>query len=77
MSPKPTTRANEEHPCNTWFENDDQKFTDGEDVLDEREMQQRKSLIGTALMDEQNRPETQCTTEESARFMSDFMRAVK
>ena len=41
---------------------------DGADVLDERETQQRKSLIGTALNVGQNRPETQYTTEESARF---------
>ena len=34
-------------------------------------------LIGTALYDGQDRPETQCTTEESARFMSDPVRAMK
>ena len=50
---------------------------DGADVLDERETQQRRSLIGTALIDGQDRPETQYTTEESARFMSDPTRAVK
>ena len=50
---------------------------DGADVLDERETQQRKSLIGTALNDGQDRPETQYTTVESARFMSDPTRAVK
>ena len=50
---------------------------DGADVLDDRETQRCRSLIGTALIDEQDRPETQCTTEESARFMSDPMRAVK
>ena len=50
---------------------------DGADVLDDRETQQCRSLIGTALIDEQDRPETQCTTEESARFMSDPTRAVK
>ena len=50
---------------------------DGADVLDERETQQRRSLIGTALNDGQYRPETQYTTVESARFMSDPTRAVK
>ena len=50
---------------------------DGADVLDERETQQRRSLIGTALNDGQNRPEIQYTTEEAARFMSDPTRAVK
>ena len=50
---------------------------DGADVLDERETQQRRSLIGTALNVGQNRPETQYTTEESARFMSDPTRAEK
>ena len=50
---------------------------DGADVLDERETQQRRSLIGTTLNVGQNRPETQYTTEESARFMSDLTRAVK
>ena len=50
---------------------------DGADVLDERETQQCKSLIGTALNEGQDRPETQYTTEESARFMSDPTRAVK
>ena len=38
---------------------------DGADVLDERETQQRRSLIGTALNVEQDRTETQRTTEES------------
>ena len=50
---------------------------DGADVLDERETQQCRSLIGTALNDGQDRPVTQCTTEESAKFMSDLTRAVK
>ena len=50
---------------------------DGADVLDERETRQWRSLIGTALNDRHDRPETQCTTEESARFMSDPTRAVK
>ena len=50
---------------------------DGADVLDERETQQYRSLIATALKDGQDRPGTQHTTEESARFMSDPMRAVK
>ena len=49
---------------------------DGADVLDEREAQQRRSLIGTALNDGQDRPETQYTTVESARFMSGPTRAV-
>ena len=39
--------------------------------------QQCRSLIGTALKDGQDRPETQYTTEESATFMSDPTRAVK
>ena len=50
---------------------------DGADVLDERETQQCRSLIGTALNDGQDRPGTQYSTEESARFMSDSTRAVK
>ena len=50
---------------------------DGADVLDERETQQCRSLIGTALNDGQDRPETQYTTEESAKFMSDPTCAVK
>ena len=50
---------------------------DGADVLDERENHQCKSLIDTTLNDGQDRPETQHTTEESARFMSDPTRAVK
>ena len=50
---------------------------DGADVLDERATQQRRSLIGTALNYGQDRPETQYTMEESARFMSDPTRAVK
>ena len=50
---------------------------DGADVLDERETQRRRSLIGTALKDGQDRPETQNSTEESAIFMSDPTRAVK
>ena len=50
---------------------------DGADVLDERETQQCRSLFGTALNVGQDRPETQYTTEESARFMSDPTRAVK
>ena len=50
---------------------------DGTDVLDKRETQQRRSLIGTALNIGQYRPEIQYTTEESARFMSDPTRAVK
>ena len=50
---------------------------DGADVLDERETQQCRSLIGTALNVGQDRPETQYATEESARFMSDPTRAVK
>ena len=50
---------------------------DGADVLDERETQQCRSLIDTALNDGQDRPGTQYTTEESARFMSDPTRAVK
>ena len=49
---------------------------DGADVLDERETQQYRSLIGTALNDGQDRPETQYSTEEPARFMSDPTRAV-
>ena len=44
---------------------------DGADILDERETQQCRSLIDTALNDGQDRPETQYSTEESARFMSD------
>ena len=43
---------------------------DGADVLDERETRQCRSLIGTALCVGQDSPETQCTTEESSRFMS-------
>ena len=50
---------------------------DGADVLDERETKQRRSLIGTTVNDGLDRPETQYTTEESARFMSDPTRAVK
>ena len=50
---------------------------DGADVLDERETQQSRSLIGTTRNVGQDRPETRCTTEESARFMSDPTRAVK
>ena len=50
---------------------------DGADVLDERETRQCRSLFGTALNDGQDRPETQYTTEESARFVSDPTRAVK
>ena len=50
---------------------------DGADVFDERETQQCRSLIGTALNDGQDRPVTQYTTEESARFMSDLTHAVK
>ena len=50
---------------------------DGADVLDERETQQYRSLIGTALNVGQNRPEIQNTTDESARFMSDPTRALK
>ena len=50
---------------------------DSADVLDERETQQYKSFIRTALNDGQDRPETQYTVEESARFMSDPTRAVK
>ena len=50
---------------------------DGADVLDTRETQQCRSVIDTALNVGQNRPETQYTTEESARFMSDPTRAVK
>ena len=49
---------------------------DGADVVDERETQCR-SLIDTALNDGQDRSETQYTTVESARFMSDPTRAVK
>ena len=49
----------------------------GADVLDERETQQCRSLIGTALNVGQDRPETQNATEESARFMSAPTRAVK
>ena len=45
-------------------------------VLDERETQQCRSLIGTALNDGKDRPRTQYSTEESARFMSDPTRAV-
>ena len=47
---------------------------DGADVLDERETQQRRSLIGTALNVGQNK---QYATKEAARFMSDLTRAVK
>ena len=50
---------------------------DGADVLDERETQQCRYLIRTALFVGQDRPETQYATEESARFMSDPMRATK
>ena len=50
---------------------------DGAVVSDERETQQRRSLIGTTLNDGQDRPETQYTTVESARFMSDPTRAAK
>ena len=50
---------------------------DGADILDERETQQCKSLIGTALNDGQDRPETQYSTGESPRFMSDPTCAVK
>ena len=50
---------------------------DGADVLDERESQQRRSLIGIALNDGQDRPETQYTMAESARFMFDPTRAVR
>ena len=50
---------------------------DGADVLHERETQQCRSLLGTALNVGQDRPETQYATEESARFMSDPTRAVK
>ena len=50
---------------------------DGADVLDERRTLWRKFLIGTALNDGQDRPETQHTTVESARFMFDPTRAVK
>ena len=50
---------------------------DGADVLDERETQRRRSLFGTARNVGQDRPGTQHTTEESARFMSDSTRAVK
>ena len=50
---------------------------DDADVLDERETQRCSFLIGTALNDGQDRPETQYATEESARFMSDPTRAVK
>ena len=45
--------------------------------LDERETRQCRSLIDTALNVGQDRPETQYTTEESARLMSDPTRAVK
>ena len=54
-----------------------ERLHDGADVLDERETQQYRSLIGTALNDGQDRPETHYTVEESARFMSDPTRAVK
>ena len=50
---------------------------DGADLLDERETHQWRSLIGTALNDGQDRPGTQYSTEESARFTSDPTRAVK
>ena len=40
---------------------------DSADVLDERETQQYKSFIRTALNDGQDGPETQYTVEESAR----------
>ena len=50
---------------------------DGADVLNERETQQCRSLIGTALNVGQDRPETQYATKEAARFMSDPTRAVK
>ena len=50
---------------------------DGADVLDERETQQWRSLIGTALNVGHDRPEIQYVTEESARFVSDPTRAVK
>ena len=54
-----------------------QGLHDGADVLYERETQWRRSLIGTAVNDGQDRPETQYTTVESARFMCDHTRAVK
>ena len=50
---------------------------DSADVLDERETQQCRSLVGTALNVGQDRPETQYATEESPRFMSVPTRAVK
>ena len=50
---------------------------DETDVLDERETQRRRSLIGTALNDGRDRPQTLFTTEESARFMSDLTRAAQ
>ena len=49
----------------------------GADVLDQRETQQCRPWIDTALNVGQNRSETQYTTGESARFMSDPTRAVK
>ena len=50
---------------------------DGADVMDERETQQCRSLIGTALIVEQDRPETQYAMEESVIFMPDPTRSVK
>ena len=50
---------------------------DGADNLDEQETQQYRSLVGTALYVGQDRPETQKTTKEAARFMSGPTRAAK
>ena len=62
-------RANEvERFCGTWFENSGEGSRDGADGLDEQETQQYRSLVGTALYVGQDRPETQCATNEAARF---------
>ena len=50
---------------------------DGPDSLDEQETQQYISLVGTALLVGQDRPETQYATKEAARFMSGPTRAAK
>ena len=60
-------------PCSKTM---NQGLHDGADVLDERETRRCRSLFGTALNVGQDRPETQYTTEESTRFMTDPTRAV-
>ena len=66
-----TTCANEEHPCDTWFENDERRFAENERRISAGLCSAQHSVVG------QDRPGTQHTTEESARFMSDPTRAVK